>query len=393
MADVTFRYALDTTGVNRDNLVTNEEHDLTANLPTRVVVPSYTPFYGESVVVVDAITQKPLDRGIDYKLSDFLADPSAHYGKEIYSVILIINPAVNNKVRINYQVLGGHYTNDSSALIKLYQLLLTDKRPIDFASIRNKPFAYNPVSEHSHLMEDMYGFTAIVSAIERLSNAIILSNVPAFETLIDYINTKFVSYADHILNKQNPHEVTKEQVLLGNVENLPVVSDLESTAMVPVRKYVTYDNLLRTLLAPFAAVQLKKTSVKEGNWVFASVVTRNFADGEVLYWTIEHSGTSASDFNATYGAITIKGENAKFQFFIYHDDKLETNESFTIAIRTGGATGRIVGVSEPVLVINLPVEPENSFIDLILAGNIDAPGIVHSPKAYLVLDDIGEEFR
>lgn len=48
----------------------------------------------------------------------------------------------------------------------------------------------------------------------------------------------------HIDDKNNPHKVTKDQVDLANVENLPPVTRADIAARKPVRKMVTFDALL-----------------------------------------------------------------------------------------------------------------------------------------------------
>ena len=49
----------------------------------------------------------------------------------------------------------------------------------------------------------------------------------------------------HIQDKNNPHEVTKAQVLLGSVENLPVATAGDILAKRQVRKYLTLDLFLQ----------------------------------------------------------------------------------------------------------------------------------------------------
>jgi hypothetical protein len=104
-------------------------------------------------------------------------------------MILIISPAVSSSVRINYQVLGGHFQNDASGIISLYETAMTDDRPIAWENIVDKPAAYVP-SLHRHLLEDLYGFEAVVASLERVRGAILLSDVPAFEAMIDWVNAE-----------------------------------------------------------------------------------------------------------------------------------------------------------------------------------------------------------
>jgi len=49
---------------------------------------------------------------------------------------------------------------------------------------------------------------------------------------------------DHQENISNPHELTKEQILLDKVENLPVATKEELDTMQSVRSYLTFDTLL-----------------------------------------------------------------------------------------------------------------------------------------------------
>jgi hypothetical protein len=48
---------------------------------------------------------------------------------------------------------------------------------------------------------------------------------------------------DHINDTKNPHELTKEQIELGDVENYPVVTEAQILAQESVKSYVTMDTL------------------------------------------------------------------------------------------------------------------------------------------------------
>lgn len=49
---------------------------------------------------------------------------------------------------------------------------------------------------------------------------------------------------DHIVNTNNPHKLTKHDIHLGKVENLPIATRQTIVGRVPKREYVTFDGLL-----------------------------------------------------------------------------------------------------------------------------------------------------
>lgn len=198
----TIRYALDVTGTNLDNLVENEVHSLSTKA-IRAVAPKYGPIFKSGLIIYDHGTDRLLKLGQDYSLAELLQDASLHYGKEIYQIILITNPNVSDKVRINYQALGGYYENDASGMISLYETAMSDNRSVDWVNVENKPVSYPPTL-HNHLLHDLYGFEPVIAALERVRNAMILGDIPAFESIIETLQK-------HINDMNNPHEVTAHQ--------------------------------------------------------------------------------------------------------------------------------------------------------------------------------------
>lgn len=255
------RYELDTTGLNSDNYVAGEPH-LLANVPLRAVIPTYGAFYTESLKVYDAATTRLLVRGVDYICTELAADPSGLYGKEICYIILITNAAVSSNVTLNYQVLGGLYGRSTEAILGIYNLIINGNSSASWNGILNKPSEFNP-SAHLHDIDDVYGFEYIVNALERVRSAIIIGSTPEFQSILQYIDDQVVAMRNtvtssqnandgHALNKNNPHVVTKAQVGLGNVVNLPVaqtadinvVINAAANTVITSDKYITMSGLV-----------------------------------------------------------------------------------------------------------------------------------------------------
>ncbi len=218
------RFPLDPTGTNPNNLVINEAHALNTGVQVRAAIPMYGPFYAAGVVVTDAATNKPLAAN-QYSMVDLLQDATMLYGQAIYCTILITDTTVSNNITITYQVLGGEYQFSDQALQQIYSTLITDNRTIDWASVLNKPTLYPP-SLHEHLLADVYGFESVVAAIERVRNAIVTSDIPTLQALIDWANKEW-----------------------GPLSGMTLLTAADVAAGLPVFKIVTYDLIQGTLAA------------------------------------------------------------------------------------------------------------------------------------------------
>lgn len=193
------RFPYDPTGVNPDNSIQGEIHSLTAHA-VRAVAPTYGPFFTTSLQVYDNGTDQLLVKGTDYEAVEMLEDITLRLGKEVCNLILILNQAVSAAVRINYQVVGGLYQNSAAALINMYETVLQDNRPVAWENILNKPLLFPPTT-HLHNLQDVYGFEPMVGALERVRNAIVLSDVPAFEALIDWVNAQVSGFSGDIITE------------------------------------------------------------------------------------------------------------------------------------------------------------------------------------------------
>ncbi len=256
MTTGTYRYALDPTGTNPDNLVVNEVHTINSNA-VRACAPTNGAYYTESIIVYDEATDMALVKNTDYQCVELLQDATLRFGKEICVLVLITNPNVSTQIRLAYQVVGGEFQYDGSTIINLYETAIKDDRSVDWVSILNKPIEYPP-SLHRHLLEDVYGFEPVVAALERIRNAIALSDIPAFEAAMEWVTTRIdeqnallaqltALWQTHLNVTGNPHHLTKTDLNLDQVENLPTLTLAEAQSTTPVRKFVTHDTLLEIL--------------------------------------------------------------------------------------------------------------------------------------------------
>lgn len=356
------RYPLDPTGENPDNLVSGEVKSLSV-AQIRAAAPIYGPFFTESLIVYDHGTNRLLVRGVDYQCVEMLQEATLRFGKEIAQLVLIVNPTVTNQIRLSYQTLGGLYQNNTDGLIQMYETVMSDARPVDWINVLNKPTQYTPTL-HRHLLEDVVGFEPVVVALERIRNAIVLSDVPAFEALIDWVKSRGLT-----------------------------ISDLDNGT--GAGKFVTYEALLEAMKTMnFNAITTDPviTQVSVGEQKQVSLSTTNMDNGSVIYWTIEHRGTTPGDFSTTSGLININNNRGLFNFSIIANLERSQNK-FDVAFRKGSPTGPIIGKLEGIKLLwsggnpNPGPNGENSMMQLLTACCLHEPGIKVTAKSYHLLGD------
>lgn len=321
------RYQLDPTGINPDNAVVGEVKTL-ALTQVRTVAPTYGPFFTESLVIYDNTNNRLLARGVDYQCVELLQTATAKFGKEIAALILIINPTVGGEVRMNYQVLGGLYQNNVDGIVDMYNTFLLDDRPVDWSNVLNKPYTYPP-SLHNHLITDVYGFEPIIVALERIRNAIILSDVPAFEALIEWVKRRSASCM--IIN--------------------PVVPTVRAN-----------DN--------------KRFFVETSN-------RRNNAR---FFWIIKAPGLDSTYFTAMNGFFDIYQNHSEFEIQVSNKTPIETNV-FDIEIRDGSLTGPVVTTIEGITFYGRALRSGMSMARLLVACCPNNPSVPRNARSFYVLGD------
>lgn len=242
-----YRYPLDPTGLNPNNLVVDEEHQLSTRR-IRCVAPTYGGFFADGVIVKNALTGIQLIKGKDYNFGELFEFPTGRYGKEIFGIIIIYNTSVT-RVSITYQALGGNYSYSMESVVSMIDSLDLGERPVAWGDIVGRPALFDPAS-HFHDIGDVYGFEYVVHSIERLRTAILLGDTASHDEIYRYIDAwnddlqdllddLRATIASHTSDKNNPHGVTKNQVGLGSVQNYGLATEAEARSGTVNNKYMT----------------------------------------------------------------------------------------------------------------------------------------------------------
>lgn len=102
------------------------------------------------------------------------------------------------------------------------------------------------------------------------------------------------------------------------------------------------------------------SNVNEGNSLTINVTTSNITDSTTLYWTINHTTTSSSDFSINSGSFSIVSNSGSFSVGPLADQVTEGAESFTVSIRAYSTTGTVLATSSSITINDTSTTPSAS---------------------------------
>lgn len=198
-----YKYPLDLTGINPNNLVMSEPHTLEGGA-VRAIVPNYGAFFTEGLVIHDAATGLPLVKYDQYKAAQLYQEATEKTGKEVCAVIVITDPTVSSNIEITYQAIGGEFSYSVFALRQMLEDIDLDTYPVEWGSIIGTP-DYFPPAPHLHDAGDLYGFEYLTEALEALRHAILTGDEAAHEELRALITAMGVSLSDSFIASLQQH--------------------------------------------------------------------------------------------------------------------------------------------------------------------------------------------
>lgn len=242
------KYPLDPTAVNPNNKIVGEEHDLGTGI-NRAIVPNYSAFYSESLVVRVEDRVDPLVPNEHYIAAQLHADATASLNREVCMAVVIKDQNVMGKIILEYQTVGGDFSVSVDALRQAIEDEDLDERTVSWGDIIARPSAYPP-APHLHDIGDLYGFEYVVEALEALRAAILIGDEAIHEEIRQWVRYEDSLLRDsiaetnanlntHVRDQSNPHAVTKAQVGLGNVLNYGVAQTADMVAATSNTLYTT----------------------------------------------------------------------------------------------------------------------------------------------------------
>lgn len=239
------QFELDTTGISPSNRIIEEVHNVSP--PTQLTdanffIPRVTPFFEERLEV--KLGNRVLVKNVDYILVLYYEAASAHFTRELYAGIMMVNRAFTGTVKVSYQVLGGEFQNNDYGLLERAVRNQGKIRWVNYDTLINLPSGFPP-AYHTHDIEtDLVNMGSVVTAVEKIAIALGTGNGSA-----DEISARLQAH----INSNNAH--TKAAVGLGNLENYPVAT-LDDINRGTPGKYVTADGVKAYVAAHQSHVDL-----------------------------------------------------------------------------------------------------------------------------------------
>src|SRR5690606_20167123 len=114
---------------------------------------------------------------------------------------------------ISYNTVGGMWNLSLDEITRILAEETRNPRITTWEQITYLPARF-PIIDHEWDLVDMVGASEIVESIEGIRSAILASNSGGLN--------------EHLNNYSNPHNVSKAQVGLGNVQNYAVATTLQA---------------------------------------------------------------------------------------------------------------------------------------------------------------------
>lgn len=232
-------YPFDTTGTAASNLVSGELHTLTEvnSAPYRILIPTCAPFYVNNQLLehigADG-TVTPLAEGVDfYNVLPYMAAQRS-IGRPIYGGMALVSSLPQGTIRVRYQTLGGQWCADADYVYARLLETIFNQRMTWWDSISNVQDLFPP-TDHTHELPDMTGVPELMAKLEEIRLAL-LTPKPSDPNI-----------QAHALSQGNVHGLTLSDIGLDQLSNLPLATDEEVIARVPVDKYLTLRQLLLLL--------------------------------------------------------------------------------------------------------------------------------------------------
>lgn len=224
-----YQYPFDPSGTSAANRIPNEQHVITAAnfRDYHYVIPKFAPFFENNFTIRMQFpdgSSRDLVYGRDYYFSNQFLDASRACAKPIYGSISFLDTDTAGILSISYNTVGDKWNLTPEEISRILAEETRNPRITTWEQITYLPERF-PVVDHEWDLIDMVGASKVVDAINDVRDAILSANGGGL--------------TEHINNYSNPHNVTKQQVGLSNVQNYAVATQAQAEAGTSNAFYMT----------------------------------------------------------------------------------------------------------------------------------------------------------
>lgn len=234
-------YEFDPYGTSPANKIEGELQTL--QVPGRddyyFIIPQAAPFYVESFEIRDQATGRLYKEGRDFLFGHYFPEGSNNTGKALAGSLRFLSRDIGGIVSMTYQTIGGHWGFSDQAVLEELSNKAVNPLTRAWSQIDTLPALFPPIP-HDQGTGELIGFEEVVEAIGDINRAL--------------GETEAGTVSDHMNSRDNPHEVNKFQVGLGQVQNFPMANKTEAADGLRSDRYMspkTTDIAVRAAAARF----------------------------------------------------------------------------------------------------------------------------------------------
>lgn len=337
-------YPFDPTGKLASNKITGEQHVLTPiNFRSyQFIVPRWAPFFQVDFKIQfregESGNQRELIFGKDWYFTHDFISASRACASPINGSFSILDTSLAGVITIEYQTLGGIWTQDEAKIIEIMADQIHNPRRTSWEMVVDLPVVF-PVIDHEWNLDDMVGMSEVVEALYRIDDA---------------IRTKGGGDINaHIADMDNPHQTNKTHVGLSNVRNLPTALTADAVAGTSDNFYMTplsTKAALDAALAPLRAHVAITTGNPHGTHAHdVDAYTRSEVDsalalklsaGQAASDTTRFDGKNAVEYREWVQETSSASNSQKFEGKTYDEAKAD------ILMGTAADTSAVFGRNE-----------------------------------------------
>ncbi|MNU19575.1 hypothetical protein D3C71_78040 [compost metagenome] len=222
-------YPFDPTGTLLSNKIVNEQQVLTANnfRDYHFIVPRWAPYFTTSLVAKHRAldnTVRLLVEGQDYYCTHEFISASRACATPIAGSISFTNLTLAGVIILEYQTLGGIWTQDENKIAEILEDRLHNPRITAWDEVVDMPVSF-PVIDHEWDLVDMVGQAEVLEALNAIEDVL--------------RQTGDAGLTIHLADFNNPHRVNATQLGLGLVQNFPIATRAEAVAGTAGNRYMT----------------------------------------------------------------------------------------------------------------------------------------------------------
>lgn len=208
----TYLYPEDLNGTLPSNLITNETQTLQAPGPNDYyfIIPHAAPFFVSSLKVVLTSTNRALVEGDDYQVGHLFIEAMESTGRPIAGSIRFMKPTIVGQVKLTYRTIGGPWGFSDQAILRELSNKQLNPLTRSWGDIDTLPYAFPPLP-HDQRIDTLVGSDKINETLNKIADILEATAEGTSKSHID----------DH----NNPHQVNKIQIGLGNVPNFAMATD------------------------------------------------------------------------------------------------------------------------------------------------------------------------